>query len=241
MRSWTTGFISATAIIAAPLAAEATSLQVSPVKVEVPAPGAASLMTLTNTGSEVLNAQVRVFKWIQVNGQDELVPTRDVVASPPAMKIGAGKKGVVRIVRVGKSPVVGEETYRLKIDEVPSRSRAGQTAVSFAVSYSVPVFFTKFKQGPLLSWKATIVKGQIRLEADNAGDRHARLADLKISNAKKSKSVAPGLAGYVLGQSAKSWIVKNGAKFATVGDTIKITAQGEAGPIESTAHVVAAN
>jgi fimbrial chaperone protein len=241
MRSWIIGLLSATAVITAPLAAYATSLQLSPVNVEVPAPGAASIITLTNTGSEDMNAQIRVFKWMQVNGQDQLVPTKDVVVSPPAMKIGPGKNSVVRIVRTGKTPVVSEETYRLKVDEIPKLPRAGQAAVGFAVSYSVPVFFSNYKQGAQLNWKASIVKGQIRLEADNAGDRHARLADLKIVNAAKVINVAPGLSGYVLRQSAKVWLVKGGAKFAVVGDTIKIIATGDTGPIETTAHVVAAN
>jgi fimbrial chaperone protein len=241
MRSWIIGLLSATAVITAPLAAQAASLQLSPVNVEVPAPGATSTITLTNTGSEDINAQIRVFKWVQVNGQDQLVPTKDVVASPPAMKIGPGKNSVVRIVRTNKTPVVSEETYRLKVDEVPKPPHAGQAAVGFAVSYSVPVFFSNHKQGAALSWKASIVKGQIRLEADNNGDRRARIVDLKIAKAGKSVTVAPGLAGYVLRQSAKVWTVKGGAKFAAVGDTIKIIATGDTGPIETTANVVAAN
>jgi hypothetical protein len=53
--------------------------------------------------------------------------------------------------------------------------------------------------------------------------------------------VVPGLAGYVLGQSSKVWLVKGGSKFAVVGDTIKIIAKGDTGPIETTANVVAAN
>jgi fimbrial chaperone protein len=46
----------------------AASLQVSPVSVEVPAPGAAATITLRNEGSNPLNAQIRVFRWSQVNG-----------------------------------------------------------------------------------------------------------------------------------------------------------------------------
>ena len=49
-----------------------------------------------------------------------------------------------------------------------------------------------------------------------------------------------GLAGYVLGQSSKHWIVKNASKSVAAGSTIKITAQGDNGPIEATARVVAA-
>lgn len=241
MRSGIIRLISATALVIAPVAVEASSLQVSPINVEVPAPGAASTITLTNAGSEEINSQIRVFKWIQVNGQDQLVPTKDVVASPPAIKIAPNKNSVIRIVRIAKTPIGPEETYRLKVDEIPKAPRAGQAAVAFAVSYSVPVFFSNPKLETSLSWKATIVKGQVKLEADNAGGRRTRIIDLQIGKSGKAITVVPGLAGYVLGQSSKAWLVKGGAKFIAVGDTIKITAKGDMGPIEATAHVVAAN
>jgi fimbrial chaperone protein len=238
MRNWIIGLLSATAIVTA---AQAASLQVSPINVEVPAPGAASTITLTNSGSEEINSQIRVFKWIQVNGQDQLVPTKDVVASPPALKIAPSKSSVIRIVRIAKIPVGAEETYRLKVDEIPKPPRAGQAAVAFAVSYSVPVFFSNPKLETTLSWKASIVKGQLKLEADNAGGRRTRITDLGIAKGGKAVTVVPGLAGYVLGQSSKVWLVKGGSKFAVVGDTIKIIAKGDTGPIETTANVVAAN
>jgi fimbrial chaperone protein len=241
MRTRIIGLLSATAIIASPFAAQAASLQVSPINVEVPAPGAASTITLSNSGTEDINAQIRVFKWMQVNGQDQLVPTKDVVASPPAMKILPDKSSVIRIVRLSKVPVGAEETYRLKVDEIPKPPRAGQAAVGFAVSYSVPVFFSNPKLETALSWKASIVKGQMKLEADNAGGRRTRIVDLGIVKGGKTITVLPGLAGYVLGQSSKVWMVKGGAKFARVGDTIKITGKSDTGPIEATANVVAAN
>src|SRR5947199_10577385 len=98
MRSWISGILTATALIAAPAVALASTLEVMPINVEVPAPGAVSTVTLNNPGSDVVNAQVRVFKWTQANGQDQLAPTTDVVASPPAIRLDAGQTGVIRIV-----------------------------------------------------------------------------------------------------------------------------------------------
>ena len=119
MRSWILGLLSATVLsVAVPAAALASSLQVAPVNIEVPAPGAASTITLKNSGSGSVNAQIRVFKWTQVDGKDQLVPTKEVVASPPAVKLGPGKSSVVRIVRRSKSPTATEESFRLVVDEV---------------------------------------------------------------------------------------------------------------------------
>lgn len=241
MRSWMIGLLAATSIAAAPLVASASSLEISPVNIEVSAPGAASTVTLNNEGSDVINAQIRVFKWIQADGQDQLVPTKDVVASPPAIKLGAGKTGVIRIVRLSKTPATTEETYRLIVDEVPKAPKASQAGVGFAVRYSVPVFFSAAVTDGELNWKASIMKGQLRLMANNSGGRRVRLADLKIVNGGQTLNIGQGLAGYVLGQSSKQWLVTGGAKKFAPGGTIKIIAKGDNGPIEATAKVVAAN
>jgi fimbrial chaperone protein len=240
MRSWISALLVASALVAVPASAEASSLQITPVNIEVPAPGAASKVTIGNGGSEQLNAQIRVFKWVQKNGKDELVETREVVASPPAVKLGPGKKSVIRVVRMSKSPAKTEESYRLIVDEIPAPPKPGQAGVGFAIRYSVPVFFSKPGEDIDLSWNASVDNGKLVLKAANAGGRHIRLAALKvIGKDGKSVNFGNGLAGYVLGQSSKSWIAKS--KSIAPGNTIKIVAQGDNGPIEATAKVQAAN
>ncbi|MGH6853946.1 MAG: fimbrial biogenesis chaperone [Aestuariivirga sp.] len=242
MCSWILGLLAATAIVAAPVIASASSLQIMPINIEVPAPGAASTVTLINSGEDTLNAQIRIFKWIQRNGKDELVPTKDVVTSPPAVKLEPGKKSVIRVVRLGKVPASAEETYRLIVDEVPKPLKPGQAGVGFSVRHSIPVFFSKPGQDVDLTWQAALVKGKLVLQADNAGGRRIRLASLAVMNGTgKTIRIGEGLAGYVLGQSSKQWTVNGASKTIAAGGTIKITAQGDNGPIEATAKVVAAN
>jgi len=242
MRSWISGFLAATALIAAPAAALASTLEITPINVEVPAPGAVSTVTLHNPGADVVNAQIRVFKWTQRNGQDELVPTTEVVASPPAIKLETGRKGVVRIVRLSKQPASAEETFRLVVDEIPKPVKPGQVGVGFSVRYSIPVFFSRPGEEPSLTWKASSGRHGLVLEADNNGGRRVRLAALKIVSVKgRALSIGNGLAGYVLAQSAKTWTVTGAGKQIAPGTTIKIIAQGDNGPVEATAKVVAAN
>jgi fimbrial chaperone protein len=242
MRSWISGILAATALIAAPVATLASTLEVTPINVEIPAPGAVSAVTLNNPGADLVNAQVRIFKWTQQDGQDQLAPTTEVVASPPAIKLDAGKKGVIRVVRLNKQPIAAEETYRLIVDEVPKPIKPGQVGVGFSVRYSIPVFFSKPGETPTLIWKASVGARGFVLEADNSGGRRARLAALKIVAASgKSVTIGNGLAGYVLSQSARTWLVKGAGKNFAAGGTIKIIAQGDNGPIEATAKVVAAN
>jgi len=63
--------------------AEAATLSVSPVSFDIVAPRANAKLTLQNRGKEQVAVQVRVFRWVKKNGVDHLIPTRDVVASPP--------------------------------------------------------------------------------------------------------------------------------------------------------------
>src|SRR5438270_3421697 len=100
-------------------AAHGATLQVGPALIEVLAPGAASTLTLRNNGEKPINVQVRVFRWSEENGQERLEATDDVIASPPAVTLAPKVDYVARVVRVSKQPPVGEEAYRLLVDELP--------------------------------------------------------------------------------------------------------------------------
>lgn len=183
------------------LPAQGASLQVSPVTIELQQPAATETLRVTNSGSQVITAQLRVFRWIQENGEERLVPTRDVVASPPMLKMAAGKDYTVRIVRVTGTPVSGEESYRLLVDEVPPPATRAN-AVRMAVRHSIPVFF--YAEGASLpDLKCSNAKS--RLTCSNGGDRHLRIGNLRVKSGKKTISLGNGLNGYVLGRSTKSW------------------------------------
>lgn len=229
----------ATALVAAPFSSFAATLQVSPISIEVVAPGATTTVTLGNVGEGVINAQVRVFKWTQENGQEKLTPTTDVVASPPALHIKQGENGTVRIVRLSKATITGEETYRLLVDEIPPPPKTGTEAVAFAVRHNIPVFFQAAGLSSKLAWKATTANGALQLSATNSGLRHVRLAQLTVSSNGVSTSFNNGLAGYVLGGGANAWVFKT--KAIKAGATLKITALGNDGPVEATAQVQPGN
>ena len=58
-------------------AAHAEGLQVAPVSVTIPE--RSGVVWLNNGSDKALRAQVRVFRWHQDNGEDELVETEDLV------------------------------------------------------------------------------------------------------------------------------------------------------------------
>lgn len=79
-------------------------------------------------------------RWLRDGGAGMLQPTRDVVASPPAMQMALGQELTIRLVRTTTKPVVGEECYRVLVDQLPGASQEGQ-AVMFTIRHSVPLCF----------------------------------------------------------------------------------------------------
>lgn len=215
----------------------AAALRVAPIIVDV-ARGATSTVELQNLGRSAATVQVRVFRWVQSGGRDKLVPTRDVVASPPMTKIKAGQRNVIRIVRLSKRPVVGEESYRILVDEIPQRDKAGSMRVGIALRYSLPVFFGS---NPLsdnnLRWSVRQRNGETIVTATNRGNRRVRLSTLTLANGKGRKlRFSKGLTGYVLGRSTATWKTK-GLISASARARVRITARTENGTIESEAKL----
>jgi fimbrial chaperone protein len=230
--------VAALLLAAASFPAKAGSLQVEPVLIDVTTAGsAASTVTLHNAGTTPINAQVRVFRWSQANGEEKLEPTDDVAASPPVLTIGPNGKNIVRIIRQTKQPVVGEESYRLLVDQLPDLSQQKNGGVNLMVRYSIPVFFgASNKKSPTLAWSVAVKGDKVTLSAHNTGDRRLRISALTIQDAGGRKiSLGSGLAGYALGQSTKSWVVP-GHGFSAQG-TASVSGQSDGGPIQAVASI----
>lgn len=223
------------AALAAPAQA-AGSLQVSPVMLEMQQPSA--VINLTNPGDEPVQAQVRILKWQQVNGKEMLVPTRDVVASPPQLKIVPGGENVVRVVRIATQPAQTEETYRLLVDQLPKPVTAKGANISFLMRYSIPVFFGSPEAAPAeLTWDAEIKDGKLTITASNSGDRRVRLTGLKVTGPTGPLTQSEGLAGYVLAGATNTIAITKVPKGLGPGSTVKVAANTESGPVQGTIRI----
>ena len=231
--AWLAGMALAGMAVAWPV--QASQLHVRPVTIELKAPAAASKLVLTNRGRSPISAQVRLFRWTQKNGRDVLERTRMVVASPPLLKMRPGREYIVRIVRLAKTPVRGEEAYRLLVDEIPQKRLKG-SGVVFALRYSIPVFFQQpGATPPKVSWQAFSRKGRLILRARNSGQLHERIAGLKVTlPGGRTRTLYPGLAGYVLGNSVRQWVARVPVR---KGATLTIRGQGTNGPFTAKIRV----
>lgn len=189
----------------------AGGLQVSPISIDLLATQNAEGLSLINSIGQPLNAQVRAYKWTQVDGKDKLESSRGILVSPPMVKLPAGETQLVRVMRLSAPPSDVEDAYRLIVEEIPSAVGDGKPGVKFSLKYSVPVFVKPpgIAGMPSLAWTVTEDKNGARLEVTNTGTAHAQIAALTITDSGgKPTALVPGLLGYVLAKSTMRWQVK---------------------------------
>ncbi|WP_050525149.1 fimbrial biogenesis chaperone [Pseudorhodobacter ferrugineus] len=137
-------FKTAAAVLAITLglsdAALANDFTVSPTSIRVAQGQQVATLTVTSGGPGATFGQVRVMRWFRDGGQGKLTSTRDVVASPPALRMAPNQELTIRLVRTLKSEVRAEECYRVLVDQLPGKSQQGQV-IKFTVRHSVPVCF----------------------------------------------------------------------------------------------------
>ncbi|MCG3879387.1 molecular chaperone [Psychrobacter sp. Ps6] len=216
-------------------AVRASGLQVSPISLTLQARQNASGLTLSNSGNNVVNAQVRVYHWSQNNMRDELESSRGLLASPPMIRLNPGEQQLIRIIRTktqSQDIAAAEDAFRLLINELPVKSDDKKTGLQFVLSYSLPVFVqpkgTK-KIGPKLQWSAQTQPNtdQIKLKVSNSGNGHAQLAALSfVDNNNNLTEINKGLLGYVLPGSTMHWVLKISPATLKKGGKFKVLMNG---------------
>lgn len=220
--------------------AMASGLQVSPTSLSLQARENASGLTLSNSSDEAISAQVRIYQWSQDETGDQLTPSRGLLASPPMIKLQAGEKQLIRIIRASAPPSgVGavENSYRLSIDELPIKFAEQKTGLQFALSYSLPVFVKPVgitETNPKLQWSYSVQPDslqpdgkQMNLRVSNSGNGHAQLADLGfIDTAGNNINIHQGLLGYVLPGATMNWTLKVPPSALMTGGKFKVMING---------------
>lgn len=215
--------------LAATLAAQAASLQVAPTSVQLSAEETAQGLWLSNSGDTPLQAQVRVFRWRQHEGEDLLDASDRIAISPPMLRLAPHSRQLVRIIRLDDAPRTTEDTYRVLVDELPSADAETGTAagLQFVLRYSVPIF-VKPAAAAAPSLRARLIRDAAApaLEVVNQGTEHAQVVDLHfVASDGTRAAIADGLAGYVLPGQRKRWPLP--AALARAEGTFKATINGE--------------
>ncbi len=218
----------------------AAQLRVEPVLLELNAPAAAGSLTLRNDEDTDVVVQTRVMRWSQADGKEILEPTTDVVASPPSVNLAPHADYVVRVVRVSKQPVRGEESYRVIVDQLPNLRRPQARAINLLIRHSIPVFFRDPQlRASSVSWSLASDGDKLVVVANNSGDERLRVASLRLRDAAGATiSFGSGLVGYSLGQSSMRWVAPSHPRGFGASGSVSITAETDKGPINAMAQAV---
>ena len=217
-------FICASIVSLYSLSSLAASLQVAPISVAFSPQEKAKEIWLTNTSERPIRAQTRVLIWSQVAGQDQVNPTRDLVASPSITEIKAGEQQLIRIIRIAPQNTAVEQTYRLLIDELPSSGQAdAQTGLQLLLQYSIPVFIQltdsiAMHNGLTLLNQVNFQYQNQQLIVKNNAKSHIRISELTYINPNGERiPLINGLVGYALAGQSMRWDIPESKKILPNG------------------------
>jgi fimbrial chaperone protein len=210
------------AVLACTTAAAKGHLQARPTLVELAPQAAAGRLILANSGDAPVAAQVRVFSWDQVDGDDRLTPATDVVLSPPIASIPAGAEQVVRLVRTGPPATGHDRTYRLVVDELPGNPAAPNTAVSVRLQYVLPLFVRADGAAPP-ALACRVLAATLRCV--NSGGQPAQLGRSQlVDGGGHALPLSAGLFGYVLPGRERRWALE-ASRLASLDGPLRLETQ----------------
>ena len=210
MKNVTTRLLLATCLAAA-MPALASEFSVTPVRIFMGPRDRAVAVTLTNEGDEEVVMQAQLFSWKQKpGGEDDLVPTEDMILSPPIVKLAPRSRQVVRLARLTPPPVGGEETFRLIVREVPeAKPPTKEVKLQVALAFSLPVFVTPATaKRRLLCEPARAAADTVRITCRNEGTAYAQARGFALVSDTGDKIAARDTGGYILPTIARAFDVK---------------------------------
>lgn len=218
-------FLASFAALAPSPASASARVGIEPLKIKLTARSLAASVSLSNKGRNATTFQAELFEWSQVNGEDVLTPTRELLVAPPVFKVDAGGRQVIRIGRL-KPDVAGavEKTYRIAITEVPPDGSTGrENAIATALRITLPVLVPPIKAEPMaLEWQATRSKGEgISLVLRNNGNTTSKVVRISLLQDGKVIASEPWV-GYVLPGAYRTVEWAKALRTATPGQSLEL-------------------
>lgn len=187
----------------------AGQFSVNPVRVDLSPENAIAALKVTNQGDQPVTLQVKTLSWSQENGRDVVVPSADILASPPIFNLPAGAEQVVRVGLRMNPAKDREQTYRVLFEEVLPPASQDFRGLRIALNISIPVFIASgegLKAVP--QWRLVRAPGGVEVQIGNQGKAHYRVSQLALISPSGKK--IGGMEGnfYVLPGLTRSWPVK---------------------------------
>src|SRR5258707_7401851 len=99
--------------------AHASTFNISPIRAQLTGGHRTEALTIMNADDSPVVVQIRVVRWSQSNGAEQLDDTRELLATPPVLQIPANGQQIVRVALRREPDPSQELTYRVIFEEVP--------------------------------------------------------------------------------------------------------------------------
>lgn len=208
--------------------AEAGSIAVSPIRIDLPADGRPEVVRVRNETGEATLIQVEAVAWSE--DVDSAPRAHEILAVPPVFELAGSSEQVLRLAL--RQPLDGptEKAYRLLITEVP-RQAGAPNALVFAVRLNLPVFVTPAGAAPEAEWTVQRApSGEAELVLTNRGHAHLRIEELSLRAEDGSSAVfASDQIAYALPGDAKVWAL--GQPLGALPPALEVSAKSNHGPL----------
>ncbi len=209
----------------------ATTLTVSPTRIDLSASGKATTIRVKNTDDTPTTVQVVTKPWIKTTNQAEFVS--EIFAVPPIFDLSAGEEQIVRLAARGLSGMTTEQAYLFYIKEVPGELQTEGSALNFSLNIELPLFVTPEDAEPEALWKIDMSdEGVPSIHLVNSGNAHLRIDQFEITNVGDGALLTENTAGaYVLAGAERQWPFET--KLDDLKGPVALKAKTSIGPIEA--------
>lgn len=149
-------------------------------------------ITIKNEQDIPTVVHLKVMEWMQKDGKNVYVDTKDVVALPNIVKIKPKGIQIIRVVLDTMPHPTVEKTYRLYINELPAKNASQSSqehGLNFLMCIGVPVFVDAMKPFHPKA-KASLVWHGKDLHIHNKGDKHIHINKVQhYPHQKKASSI----------------------------------------------------
>ena len=222
----------------------AGSIAVNPIRVNLSATQATSPLVVRNNGAEPSVVQLQIVSWSQQDGKDVLVPSRDLLATPPIFTVAAGGSQTIRVGLRQRPGATAEGSYRLILQEVPPPPKPEFRGLQVALRLSVPVFIAPaVAPTTSLAWQANMTAtlnspADLKISSVNTGNAHVQVLGFKLfAGGAELPLLSPAETAYVLPGQSRAWSLRLSSA-PPAGSTLRIEARTDVGEMQ--ANVVVA-
>ena len=202
------------------LPAHAQGLAIAPILIEAPAGGGATSLTVSSGLEKAVTVQVRIYDWVQQDGEDRLAPAEGLRFAPEIFTLSPDTS---QIVRISVPDTGGKGAWRVIIDELPS-AEPEPAARASQLSIRLRYVMAMFAGAPAPPGQLDAQLRANMLSLRNPGPGWLRLHDLSLqTDAGDALPAGPGivylLPGGEIQVPAPQEVRLNGLRYSVNGQT----------------------